>query len=165
MGIFDDLVKELSPIDYREYSKKLVSAGRRAKEWGYIFRNLASLCDVMELKYDLGVRTRQAYAAGDLEVLEGLIGDYRKTEARLKKFIASFRAQWLRENKPFGLEIQEARLGGLLLRISSCRQRISEYVEGTIDCIEELETPILPYGSDGHLYENEYQKLISTSNL
>ena len=46
---------------------------------------------------------------------------------------------WLTENKAFGLEVQENRFGGLLLRLRSCRDRLEDYLAGRISQIDELE--------------------------
>jgi hypothetical protein len=42
-------------------------------------------------------------------------------------------------NKPFGWEVLDIRYGGILARIDSVIERITGYVEGRIDRIEELE--------------------------
>ena len=49
------------------------------------------------------------------------------------------------ENKPHGFDVQEQRLGGLLLRLRSQSQRLMDYALGEIDSIPELEEEILPY--------------------
>ena len=63
----------------------------------------------------------------------------------LKKFIASFKELWNKDNKPFGLELHEMRLGGLLLRLESCREVLKDYLAGKIDKIEELEAPVIKF--------------------
>ncbi len=35
-----------------------------AKEYGYLFRSLRALCNFLNIKADLGIRTRAAYLAG-----------------------------------------------------------------------------------------------------
>ncbi|MCL2370649.1 MAG: beta-N-acetylhexosaminidase, partial [Firmicutes bacterium] len=65
-----------------------------------------------------------------------------------------YSAQWLRENKPFGLEVQDMRIGGLMRRVKSCRLRLKEYCTDKIDSIPELEEDILPFGKpkEGHWF-------------
>ena len=164
-GIFDDIVESLPPVAYSEYEEKLRVAAQHANDFAYLFTTAAALCDGMQLKYSLGVRTRKAYLSHDIAALKTLVKDYEKTENNLKTFYFSFRALWYRENKPYGFEIQEARLGGLMLRLSSCRERLTLYSDGKINCIDELEETPLHYASDERIYCNEYDKIISASIL
>jgi hypothetical protein len=48
------------------------------------------------------------------------------------------------ENKPYGFEIQDIRLGGLSRRLKSCKKRLVDYLEGIINEIEELDERIIP---------------------
>lgn len=57
---------------------------------------------------------------------------------KLRAFIKVFRKQWLAENKPYGFDVQEYRLGGLLERIDGCRERLLDYTSGKIAEIPEL---------------------------
>lgn len=163
LGILD-LEAEKAKIPYGEYAAKLADAAGRTGEYGYIFRCLSKLCSVLEIKAELGVRTRKAYRAGDKRTLAVLVKeDYAVLPGRLKAFYEEFKALWFKENKPFGWEVQEARLGGLMLRVESCKERIEAYVAGKISCIEELEEDILPYGCG--LQMNSYRDLVSVSDI
>ena len=86
------------------------------------------------------------------------------TLSRLEMFYEKFKTLWFKENKPFGWEIQDARLGGLILRIRSCADRLEKYVEGKISAVEELEENILSFGSDEPQC-NVYCRLISRSEI
>ena len=71
------------------------------------------------------------------------------------------------DNTP-GFEVQEARLGGLMLRVSSCRERLEAYLAGKIDRIEELEEKILPLNpaeKEGYLQSNNYRDIVSAGIL
>lgn len=114
LGLFDDAMEAEGKIPYGEYAAKLAAAEERAGEYAYIFRCLSKLCSVMEIKADLGVRTRKAYKEGNRGTLAVLAKeDYAVLPGRIKAFFDSFRELWFKENKPFGFEVQEARLGGL----------------------------------------------------
>lgn len=69
----------------------------------------------------------------------------------------------MRENKSFGWEIQDARLGGVMLRIRSCKERLEEYISGKIPAVEELDEDILPYVNGLEL--NNYRLLVSPSDI
>ena len=169
LGLFDDAMEAEGKIPYGEYAAKLAAAEERAGEYAYIFRCLSKLCSVMEIKADLGVRTRKAYKEGNRGTLAVLAKeDYAVLPGRIKAFFDSFRELWFKENKPFGFEVQEARLGGLMLRVSSCRERLEAYLAGKIDRIEELEEKILPLNpaeKEGCLQSNNYRDIVSAAIL
>ena len=108
--------------------------------WGYIYETLYRLCDLLTEKSDCSVRLRRAYHAGDRETLRKIAKEEIPLMSdKLTAFIKAFRAQWYRENKTFGFEIQEMRLGGMRERWESVAERLLDYLNGTCDRIEELE--------------------------
>ncbi len=165
LGILDDLVEEEGEIPYKEYATKLSEAGKRAREYKYLFDTLSSLCNTLVYKYDMGVRLRKAYKLGDKSIIGQICGELDITISRIGEFYKNFRALWMRENKPFGFEVQDARLGGLIMRLNSCKERLKEYADGKIDKIDELEEKKLPYREKPTLYFNIYRRLISVSDI
>lgn len=149
LGIFDGTVQG-SGAQFSIVREHL-QVGAKSVRYGYIFRTLAALCEVMEIKYDLGVRTRKAYREHNTAALKALLSDYGELEKRLKKFCRLFALQWEKERKSYGFEKQDIRLGGLMKRVAHCRRILSEYLAGRRDRIEELEEHILPFagGQDG----------------
>jgi len=115
-------------------------------EFGYIFASLGALCHVLEKKCDLSVGIRRAYEEGKKDVLRW----YAEKEipeilARIEDFMILFRQQWYTENKTFGFDVQEIRIGGLKENLRSAATRLKSYCNGEVDRIEELEQPVLPY--------------------
>jgi len=142
LGIYDAITDGSKNQIYHNTASSLDKLTQN-REYGYLFQTIQSLCNVLAVKNDLGIRTRKAYRGGDRETLQALLDDYTKTEVALNIFYENLKVQWYRENKPFGFEVQDARLGGLIHRTRSCRERIKLYLAGEIDCIEELEEEIL----------------------
>lgn len=163
LGILDKAVEAEGKIPFAEYAEKLSDAALRAGEFKYIFDALSALCEVMEIKAELGVRTRKAYRADNKAELTGLLNKYTVLSERLEAFYKLFKELWMRENKPFGWEIQDARLGGVMLRIRSCKERLEEYISGKIPAVEELDEDILPYVNGLEL--NNYRLLVSPSDI
>ena len=56
--------------------------------------------------------------------IRALIKDYNTLIERIEIFYQAFRKQWFAENKPFGFEVQDMRLGGLIQRTKSCAERL-----------------------------------------
>lgn len=148
-GRFDYHIEIGDGEQFKSNALKLKRAAKSAGEFAYLFDCLSDLCKVLELKYDLGVKTRAAYLAKNKKKLNEIANVvYPETIKRLKKFIVSFKALWNKENKPFGLELHEMRLGGLLLRLESCRETLVSYLGGQIGNVEELEAPVLKFIPD-----------------
>ena len=105
------------------------------------------------------------YASAHIKLLKKLIKDYATVAKRIKAFTKNFKARWLRDNKPFGWEIQQIRLGGLYSRVLDCRERLIEYVKGKVQDIPELEEDILPYEPSWGLNYNLWRGLISVGTI
>ncbi len=82
----------------------------------------------------------EAYARKDKDAL-ALAKDKLIPEvlANLRDFASSFRAQWLRRNKPFGLEFMQTIFGGMAARWEEAALRLEEFLAGRADSIPELE--------------------------
>jgi DNA-binding Xre family transcriptional regulator len=144
-GFLDYTVSEGVGELYKKYASELLEIAKKTRKYGYIFKNLSALCHALEIKYELGVKTRVAYKNGDKEELSRLAKeDYRELIKRVKAFHDTMERAWMTENKGYGFEIHSARLGGLCQRLESCAKRLLSYVNGKIDKIEELEAEILP---------------------
>ena len=137
------------PVDtaiFTEKAKKLRAAEKAAGKLAYLFGAQASLCEALAVKFDLGARTRAAYAHNDKAALRALAeNDYSIFGEKLEAFYEAFRTQWYTANKPFGFEMHDTRLGGLMLRTKNCRRLLLDYCNGIIDKIPELEEEVLPH--------------------
>ena len=145
LGVFDGALPENGKEQFAALSRSLKEQANKESRFAYIYDSLSALCNVVSMKYDLGIRTRALYQANDKDAMKELIGDYHKTMNALEDFITKFRKLWFTESKPHGFDVQEQRLGGLLLRLRSQSQRLMDYALGEIDSIPELEEEILPY--------------------
>jgi hypothetical protein len=165
MGFMDTAVEYRGKIPYAAYAEKLSEAVSRTGEFSYIFDSLAKLCSVMDIKYDLSLRTRKAYKAGDKKTLATIVAEFAELEKRLVVFHDAFYLLWHKENKPQGWEVQDARIGGLMQRVATCRKRLQAYLAGELAKIEELEEEILPHGNGQNLQHNLYCGAISMSPM
>lgn len=159
MGIFDKNLENNPHIPFEKYAVLLKNAKKRVHEFSYLFDELSSLCYVLAIKAELGIKTRKAYLKNDKETLIKLVGDFNKVYKRVRVFHQKFFELWQKENKPQGWEIHDARLGGLLQRLQTCKKRLQSYIVG------ELEEEILLIGDGINLSYNNYIHLISTNIL
>ena len=167
-GMFDKRVTlGVSKDYYHDLSKKLKRMENN-KDFGYMFKYIRSLCDVLEYKVDLSLKTRTAYNNQDKNALGQIIKeDYPIILKRIDKFINTLEEYWMINNKAFGFEVQLIRLGGLKQRLLYCRTHLEDYINGKIDRIEELEVELLePYGTGGdQISFNNYQQTVSANHL
>ena len=145
LGIYDEEVRKKGENPYILAVKELRKAEKRAKEYSYIFESQRKLCEVLSQKLDFGVRVREAYRANDKELLASCVKELDALHKKVAAFHQSFYTLWHKENKPQGWEIQDARLGGLMQRMQTCKMRLKGYLAGDIEKIEELEENILDY--------------------
>ena len=165
-GFLDSTVREGEGLTYKKYADLLFAAKGRTKEYGYLLDTAEKLCRVLSDKYELGVKTRAAYRAGNKpELLRLANEEYVRVLDNLEAFTRAFRAQWMKENKPFGFEVHEYRLGGLAARLCSCRERLMTYASGELSEIPELMEEILPFMAEGEsVYFNNFLGNV-TSNI
>ena len=135
---------------YNAYYKKCVTifktVAKRAGEWKYLFDEQIALCDYLSVKANMGNDLYALYQKNDIEGLKKYAETTVKTAIKkLNAFISAYRAAWHKENKTFGFDVSELRLGGQKERLNEIILRINEYADGKIDRIEELEQPKLPY--------------------
>lgn len=145
LGICDSVIEPGDGEYYSGLAKKLSDAVCRTNQYSYIFDAVSKLCSVLEIKSGIGIRTRDVYKTKSKKELDDLIADYEKMIERTKSFYAAFRNQWFTENKANGFEVQDIRLGGLIMRMQNCRDRLIDYRDGKIDSIPELEEETLPW--------------------
>lgn len=145
LGIFDKEAEKRGLLPYEEAANALWTKAKRAGEFGYIFNSQAKLCRLVAKKYDLGIKIRKAYRSGDREKLAACVKEISSLERKLSAFHKAFYTLWMKENKPHGWEIQDARLGGVLQRMKTCKMRLNAYLYGGLEKIKELEEEILDY--------------------
>lgn len=147
LGFLDPALKRSFRDDYLSLAEKLEAAAKTSA-YSYIFESQAALCRTLATKHDLGKRTRAAYKSGERAELEKVVGDFGAAISELEKFIRAFRRLWFTDNKPHGFDVQEHRLGGVLLRLRSQKERLEAFMQNG-EKIPELEEEILPYNGSG----------------
>lgn len=148
LGQFDSTVRENDAKTYADCAVKLKKLENNP-EYGYIFKTLRTLCEVLSVKFDIGIRTRKAYEGKNTAALKNIIADYDRLLVLIDAFYVAFREQWEKENKPNGFEVQDIRIGGLRLRVQHLKERLEAFAEGKIPSLPELEETILDfYGSE-----------------
>ena len=164
LGLYDGYIKKGENEVFAEHANQLAKVEAVAGKFSYLFTAQRLLCETLSLKNELGVQTRNFYKKQNKAELEKLLNKrYLPLKQKLSEFSEAFYNQWLRENKPFGLEIQNYRIGGLKERISYCINVLQAYIDGSIEKIEELEESILPLA--GYGVNRDFRGIISANKL
>jgi hypothetical protein len=99
-----------------------------------------NICDFLVKKIDFRRALLAAYEKRDRKALQELKdAGVPEMNAAVEKVAESFRRQWLRRNKPFGLEIMQVRFAGQIARWNEVAVRIGELLSGAVSDIPELE--------------------------
>lgn len=144
IGIYSDKSDENTAAAYQVNAERLYPLTKRESEYRYLFETAYTLCRFLEKKGSLAREIRTAYKTGDKAFLSATVKDtLPELEKRLKAFYRCFKTQWEKESKPFGFEVQDSRIGGLLLRFEHVKERLEAYLS-TGEKIAELEAEFLP---------------------
>lgn len=163
LGFMDKTVKKGLGKVYQSHSEKIKNIKTIKPQYKYLFNTQRLLIEALKIKCDLGVRTREAYKNNDKDSLVCLAkNEYVGAIRAIKKFAKAFSRQWLTDNKPFGLEIHEARFGALIYRLSKCRKRILDFASEKTDSIPELECqPLNEFENEENIIVLNWGELIS----
>ena len=124
---------------YKKLSESFKDVGLNSGRFEPAFEATKAFISLMENKADFGVRLTDAYKTDDRATLLPLLLECDVIIDKFKAFCNSYRKAWMYYNKPFGYEVHDIRYGGNIARFETAKIRISEYLNGSIDKIEELE--------------------------
>lgn len=166
-GFLDARVHDDYQASMTQHVKELASCD--GGKFSPIFRTAEALCRVLEIKMDLGIRTRKAYQENDRHALQQFVlQTYPELIKRVEKLHKAFCEQWHAENKGQGFEIMDIRLGGLIQRIKTCQRKLQNYLENDTP-IEELEDEILPFKwgdrDDQHLTYYNWHNFVTVNTI
>lgn len=154
IGLFDSTLKDGGKEEYAEFEKTLRNV--KSEKFGYLFECAADICGVLSVKYDLGARLRKSYKDGDKKTFGIAAAELLIVAEKLEKFYDSFSFGWYKENKPFGFEVQDARIGGLIKRTHALYKRARDYLDGKIENLPELEEELLDFYGNGKNFERKF---------
>lgn len=164
-GIFDNKVKEEYSSIYHEHYKKLLSNSRKSNKFSHIYKSLASLCYLLEIKSTIGVRLRESYQSHNLEKLNTCLTDLKISIKRLDRFKDDFSYQWNLENKAQGFDVIDGRLGYLRNRLMTSIKLVNDYLNKKIDSIPELEEKIIADKDNDAISDNGWALIASVNGV
>ncbi len=163
-------------LDTKSYYEEVTKQLAQVKGKGLLAPAVAivrKLSVLLERKADFGVRLKDAYEAKDRDALAALVAECDEICARISILRECHREAWMEYYKPFGWEVHDIRYGGLLMRFDTVKARVSAYLDGKVEHIEELEAercrfdtnnPDLPRVTGGFLWYG-YASIATVSRL
>ena len=172
MGIADKPDNVIYTKYFEKHKTILKRLSEREAPCAYVYRTLACVCEVLAVKNDLRVKIRKAYQEGNVDELARLVGeDFSYVISKLKELCKIEEEQWLKDYKPFCIEVQIYRLHGLVARVEYVKKTLERYLAGDLERIEELEETDLtpaPLEGDEHngaSFFNIFEQNITYGNL
>lgn len=145
-GYYDGIFQKFDLARAIDLYKKELSriAGSTQIYESSMFEELRLLCEVLEIKWDLGLRIRRAYQTNEELILKD-IADIEIPELinRIEVFKACFYSVWMNENKSNGFQTHDIRIGGLIERLKTTQKLIYSYLNKDIKVIQELEENLI----------------------
>jgi len=167
VGLFDKQIESIPLNDYyRMLEEELKEKQQKAGEWSGIFDVPVQICSVLSIKSELGIRLKNNYEAQDHQSLRNILNqDLPQLKDKLEHLKELHYEEWMNDFKPFGWETLDIRYGGLLARIETSIKRLSEYLDGKLACIPELEQERLKFSIEreapGYVRSNVYKSIVT----
>lgn len=152
LGIMEKHIPPKAKEYYLNAAKILEELENKGGRYSQVFNFEKTLCLALAEKAFLSKSLKDAYDKKDKKVLLEVIEQMTIAIEKIKDFHRVYRKNWLDYFKSFGVELFDARFGGLVSRLGFIKETIQDYVDGEIDKIEELEEIRLPYHKG---YENK----------
>ncbi len=167
-GMYDaHLTPGRMEAQYQTVAAQMEQAQARNGEYGFLFDFLAHVARVLALKAEIGLKLKKAYDEKDAGTLKRIAEEtLPEIKQRLVALWELHREMWFETNKAFGWEIFELRYGATILRIETACKRISDYLAGTVETLDELDEVRRTYnGKDELPFEILYSKMFSASRI
>lgn len=170
-GIADKAENTKYTVYFSKHKKILGKLAKRNSPYSNIYAELAALCGVLEIKNGLRGELRSTYKKKDYEALRVIVEQRLPLLIRrIKNFQKKSEQRRLKENKPFGEEVQTIRLAGILARIDFIKKTLTKFLCGKLDRIVELdESDLSPVPLDneynGASWYNNYEMSVTYSTI
>ena len=156
IGMMDCHIPADADAHYRKIYDLLVPLSRKNSRFSYIFRFYAALCSVMAEKVTFSKRLHRAYLDRDKQTMAKMQKSLPLLKEKIQEFRCVFRNLWMQDNKGFGFEVMDLRLGGMEARCDTVAAVLADHLDGKLPHIYELEEERLPYWADTLEPEHTY---------
>ena len=126
---------------YAELLPGLKNAAAVERPLQPFFQYAYRLCEALKLKCAWRNQAAQAVRANNRDWAKELVTLAEENMRCLHALKDAWREMWLSGNKPYGYEVIDLRMGGLIGRFASAAVRMNDFASGTLADIPELSCP------------------------
>lgn len=146
---------------YRSFAKRAEGSA-----FADLFAFYHALASALSAKCRWHEQAGPCVRTGDRAMAEKLVHTAREAMEAAETLRRAYRGLWYARCKPFGHEILDIRLGGVVARLETAGLRMADFAAGRTEDIEELSEPALPYITqpDGTLFGSyAWGEIVSSS--
>ena len=153
MGVYDKDIENIGNLfaltaHYKQCAEKLFAHAASGKAFSWLFLFQAELASLCADKWNLGLRLKQAYEAGDRASLGKMADELSAMKEQVSRVRLAHRDVWMRYCKAFGWDVLDIRYGGLICQLDTGAMRVKLYAEGKLEALEELAEMRLPFNGE-----------------
>lgn len=145
IGLMDANIPDHAGKVYQDLLPQFEKLAKKESRFSYLFKSYAAACKVLIKKATYSKRLYKAYQERDKDAIQNMVAELEPIKEGLHQFYNAYRIQWLKENKGFGFEILDVRIGGLISRVDTVEYMLIEYLAGRMEKIYELEEGRIEY--------------------
>ena len=145
IGLMDANIPDHAGEVYQDLLPQFEKLAQKESRFSYLFKSYAAACKVLIKKATYSKRLYKAYQEKDKDAIKNMGAELEPIKEGLHQFYNAYRIQWLKENKGFGVEILDVRIGGLSSRVDTVEYILKEYLAGRMEKIYELEEGRIEY--------------------
>jgi hexosaminidase len=153
---------------YRKLEEKFSVYQTENPDFALLFEFYTALARALVVKENWRSKAATAVRSKDYETAKSLPDLAEENINCLYQLKEAWRSLWFSTNKPFGFEVIDVRLGGIISRFESAKQRMQDFADRKIEDIPELSCEKLPYlkTEDGEIrYLSQWSKMITACNI
>ena len=150
-GLIDANIKGFDTASFYKSTTEKLNSVTNLGIFEYGFDVIRKISSLLENKADFGVRLKDAYDKNDKDALSSLVDECDVIKEKIELLRMAHKKSWFEYYSPFGWEVSDIRYGGMLMRIDTAKERILDYLNGSITKIDELEEErlrIVPKATD-----------------
>ncbi len=139
-GLYDYHLFKKPMSEHYSYSKSIFEGKKELDRWGYLYEYAYLTFDYLAAKCEIAEKLYPAYHKGEkatlMHIKDTLLPRLIEKTNALHKY---HRKIWFENNNVIGWQNMDIRYAGVAARCESAMLLLSDYLEGKIDRIEELE--------------------------
>jgi len=128
---------------YKKCSNDLDNAIIKQSIFTPSYESIKALSELLENKADFGIRLKAAYDKNDDGALADMLSECDLIMRKIETLRLAHRKVWMEFCKPQGWEVHDIRYGGLRNRFDTVKYKLTDYLLGKTEKIEELDMPRL----------------------